>query len=292
LFIHKQAAESFGGVPNLNLVAGQDLKSQIDAYEKANLHGKRMDQTSRHALEEYTRGYAKEHGLVFQNKVAIVIVSVQDVVEEHHGKPSSPPADLTTGYLGDNSSSRLILSAVQVALACTGHAHMILVTLGMSLCEAVVAKVRDQMISEAEWESFQLLSIPEFEGYSSAINQAVSLAPSDSIITVFTPSFTGSYGMGSPLVDHHHNNHNMTEAECHGQGECLRDDDVFLRYEGVREVGGPVLVTIPPLRDQMDEDAFDEGGCWASTSLPLLIFDDKTYQSLGPLDEVGSGRFM
>ena len=280
-------------VPNLDLVAGQDLRRQIDAYEEANLHGNRMDPVSRHALEEYTRGFARENGLVFRNKVAVVIISIQDVIEEE--QESTSPSTTTMPNLGNNPSSHLIHSMIQTTLSSTTHGHLILVTLGLSLCEAVVATMGETMVLQSEWESFTLLPINEFEGYSSAINQAMALAPPDSIISIFTPSFSPYYGSGSSIRDHglkgskHHAN--STTATCDSQGVChdesiSRDDDIFVRYESLGEGGGRLLVTIPPPIDEDDEDDIDKEGCWDGIRLPLLIFDDKTYQALGPLDEV------
>lgn len=226
----------------------------------------------------------------------MVVVTIMDVV-------AALPRDGPEGGLIQHPAARLIDGIIRTAVSSTSSGHLILVTLGLSLCDKVVAAIGEMVVNKGGWESFSVLPIQEFEGYPSAINQARLLAPPDSILAVFTPLFLGPNAFFPPPSTSTSHNHSNATGSMDDIAGGLSDnvphhhhdpkDDLFVRYEEMveeaREKGGHMLVTIPPLPEADWQSG--SGECPKQQDqhvlrLPVLMFDDKTFEAMGPFDQV------
>jgi hypothetical protein len=223
-------------VPAWDLLAGVDVQSQVDYYG-AQVGG--LDAESRAALLKHAHELADRQGEVFRRKTAVVIMGLHDI---------DPLA------LGREGELSILSQEIEPALASTSHGDMVLVTLGFGLCPRTATLLEDKVVGAHGWDSFVILHVHEFEGYSSAINRAMSLVPPDAITAVFTPSARATA-------------HVATD----GNGT-----DLYRLYASTPR--RPLLLSL----------SSRQGTCEQGGSMPILIFDEDTYHRLGTLDEVRS----
>ncbi|CAM9696388.1 unnamed protein product, partial [Sphacelaria rigidula] len=91
--------------------------------------------------------------------------------------------------------------AVQAASAHTNDGHLILVANGYQL-DTALKQAAAKTLATQGWRGMTTLELPEFEGYASAINRAMEIVPSDSIVAILSTShlLAGSR-KSSPIIN-------------------------------------------------------------------------------------------
>ncbi|CAM9226878.1 unnamed protein product, partial [Pylaiella littoralis] len=85
------------------------------------------------------------------------------------------------------SASCRLTRAVLAASRHTTEANFVLVADGFKL-DSITREAVENMLDDAGWRSFTTIEVPEFEGYSSAINRAVESIPGSSVVALLSTS--------------------------------------------------------------------------------------------------------
>eukprot|EP00752_Nemacystus_decipiens_P004605 g4204.t1 len=90
-----------------------------------------------------------------------------------------------THHHGDEQASCRLVRAVLAASKHTAFAHFVLVADGFAL-DASTREAMETALDEGGWRSFTSVEVPEFEGFSSAVNRAMNTILDNAVVAVLS----------------------------------------------------------------------------------------------------------
>ncbi|CAM9753558.1 unnamed protein product [Scytosiphon promiscuus] len=134
----------------------------------------------------------------------------------------------------DNDGSSRLVRAVEAASTHTSEADFILVADGFEL-DAMTREVVENALGKEGWRTFSAIELPEFEGFSSAVNRAMRIVPGDSVVAVLSTSallLTSSDGkVSAPATVEANNVFDEIGKSSSEEGSA---SDIFVGYERLK----------------------------------------------------------
>ncbi|CAM9423268.1 unnamed protein product, partial [Ectocarpus sp. 12 AP-2014] len=178
----------------------------------------RPDALSIASALEQVRHVAWEGGRTLRGKHVVLLASAEDINDDGNG----------------HQASCKLTRAVLAAARHTTNAHFVLVANGFEL-EPAMRETLESMLDDGEWKSFTVIEVPEFRGFSSAVNLAMETVPSNSIVAVLPMSVLllpartlDSSGPASTDTEHGHSD---VDSAARSEGAAI---DIFVAYERLK----------------------------------------------------------
>ncbi|CAM9672191.1 unnamed protein product, partial [Ectocarpus sp. 6 AP-2014] len=178
----------------------------------------RPDALSIASALDQVRHVSWEGGRTLRGKHVVLLASVEDISFDGDG----------------HQASCKLTKAVLAAVRHTTNAHFVLVANGFEL-EPTMKETLESMLDDGGWRSFTVIEVPEFRGFSSAVNLAMKTVPSNSIVVILPmsalllPARTlDSSGPTSTDTEHGHSD---VDSAARSEGAAI---DMFVAYERLK----------------------------------------------------------